>query len=174
MDNFALLETAAPLKTQAATRALKTSVALLCVLSLAAACSKPAREPRPEILGVRLGMSRDEARARLNGIGRLEKEERKQQEVWRLDGDASYSHLIVAYDKGYAAVRFVTAVADERGSRVRYDEVIDAARAREDRTPATRTYTQEVPAREGRPAFVAKAIGSDPESLKYYSIERSD
>jgi hypothetical protein len=119
-------------------------------------------------------MSRDEARARLESIGQLEKEERRQQEVWRLNNDASYSHLIVAYDKGYTAVRYVTAVANEQGRRVRYSDVIDRARAREDVTPATRAYTQEVPARDGRPGFVIKAIGSDPESLKYYSVERID
>ena len=154
--------------------ALKKAATLCCLLLFAAACSRASREPRPEILGVRLGMNRDEARARLQSIGRLEKEERRQQEVWRLDNDASYSHLIVAYDKGYAAVRYVTAVAGEQGRRVRYAEVIERGRAREDVTPATRTYTQEVAARDGRPAFVAKAIGSDAESLKYYSVEKID
>ena len=162
------------LKTVVAPCALKKIFTLGCLLLFAAACSKAAREPQPEILGVRLGMSRDEARARLQSIGQFEKEERRQQEVWRLNNDASYSHLIVAYDKGYTAVRYVTAVASEQGRRVRYSDVIDAARAREDVTPATRTYTQEVPARDGRPAFVVKAIGSDPESLKYHSVEKID
>lgn len=153
---------------------LKQVVTFCCLLLSVAACSKARSEPQPEILGVRLGMSRDEARARLESIGQLEKEERRQQQVWRLNGDASYSHLIVAFDKGYTAVRFVTAVASEQGRRVRYADVIDRDRAREDVTPATRTYTQEVPARDGRPGFVVKAIGSDPESLKYYSVERID
>ena len=161
-------------KKVAAPRTLKKAAALCCLLLSVAACSKAAREPRPEILGVRLGMSRDEARARLQGIGQLEKEERRQQEVWRLNGDASYSHLIVAYDKGYTAVRYVTAVANEQGRRVRYSDVIDRDRAREDVTPASRAYTQEVPARDGRPGFIVKAIGSDPESLKYYSVEKVD
>ena len=65
-------------------------------------------------------------------------------------------------------------MADERGSRVRYADVIDTGRARAETTPASRTYTQEVPARDGRPAFVAKAIGSDPENLQYYSVEKVD
>lgn len=178
MKNIVALKTVAleplTLGAVASRRALAKVVALCCLLLSVAACAESSREPQPEILGVRLGMSRDEARARLQGIGQLEKEERRQQEVWRLNGDASYSHLIVAYDKGYTAVRFVTAVASEQGRRVRYADVIDAARARADVTPATRTYTQQVPARDGRPAFVAKAIGSDPESLKYYSVEKID
>ena len=153
---------------------MKRAVTLACLILLAAACSSPSREPEPEILGVRLGMSRDEARARLESIGQLEKEERRQQQVWRLNGDARYTHLIVAFDKGYTAVRYVTAVANEQGSRVRYGDVIDTRRARAETTPASHTYTQEVAARDGRPAFVAKAIGSDPETLKYYSVEKVD
>jgi len=149
-------------------------VGLCCLILLAVACQSSPREPEPEILGVRLGMSRDEARARLESIGQLEKEERRQQQVWRLNGDPRYTHLIVAFDKGYTAVRYVTAVANEQGSRVRYSDVLDTRRARAETTPATRTYTQEVAARDGRPAFVAKAIGSDPETLKYYSVEKID
>ena len=84
---------------------MKGVVTLCCLmLSLGAACSPP-RETEPEILGVRLGMGREEARARLESIGQLEKEERRQQEVWRFDGDARYTRLIVAFDKGYTAVR---------------------------------------------------------------------
>lgn len=146
----------------------------LCFLLLLSAACASTREPQPEIVGVRLGMSRDEARARLQSIGQLEKEERRQQEVWRLAADPNYTHLIVAFNKDYTAVRYVTAVANEQGRRVRYADVIDTSRARADVTPATRTYTQEIPARDRQPAFVVKAIGSDPDTLKYYSIERVD
>lgn len=152
---------------------MRTVFALCCLLLLAASCSAPAG-PKPEILGVRLGMSREEAHARLQGIGSLEKEERRQQEVWRLKDDPSYSHLMVAYDKGYTAVRYVTAVANEQGRRVPYAEVIDLGGARLESTQASRAYTQEFPEREGRPGFVARAIGTDPTYLKYYSVERAD
>ena len=144
-----------------------------CLLLLAAACAT-AVEPKPEILGVRLGMCREEAHARLRVIGKLEKEERRQQEVWRLTGDPNYSHLMVAYNKGYTSVRYVTAVANEQGSRLRYEELIDPARARLESTQATRNYTQETPARAAQPGFVAKVIGTDPTYLKYYSVELID
>lgn len=152
---------------------MRIVVAICCLLLLAAACAT-AVEPKPEILGVRLGMSREEAHARLQAIGKFEKEERKQQEVWRLAGDPNYSHLIVAYNKGYTSVRYVTAVANEGGSRLRYADVIDPNRARLESTQATRTYTLETPARDARPAFVAKVIGDDPTYLKYYSVELSE
>lgn len=151
----------------------KTVVTICTLLLLAAGCSRKA-EPQPEILGVRLGMSREEAHARLRELGSLEKEERRQQEVWRLEGDPRYSHLMVAYNKGYTSVRYITAVANEQGRRVPYADVVSLERARLETTPASRTYTQEFPARDGRPGFVAKAIGADPTYLKYYSVKRAD
>jgi hypothetical protein len=151
---------------------MKIFFAVCCLLMLAAACST-ASEPKPEILGVRLGMSREEAHARLRDIGKLEKEERRQQEVWRLDGDPSYSHLMVAYDREHASVRYVTAVANEQGRRVPYADVVSLDGARVDSTQASRTYTQEIPERADRPGFVARAIGTDPTYLKYYSVKRS-
>jgi hypothetical protein len=152
---------------------MKIVVTLCCLLMLAAACSTSS-EPEPGILGVRLGMGREEAHARLQKIGRLEKEERRQQEVWRLDGDPSYTHLMVAFDKEHASVRYVTAVANEHGRRVSYAEVMSLDGARLDSTAASRIYVREFPERDGRPGFIAKAIGADPTYLKYYSVERSD
>jgi hypothetical protein len=148
-------------------------VTICCLLLLATACAT-AVEPQPEILGVRLGMNREEAHARLQDIGKLEKEERRQQEVWRLTGDPNYSHLMVAYNKGYTSVRYVTAVANEQGRRVRYTDVIDPGRARPESTQASRSYTLETPARAGQPGFVAKVIGNDPTYLKYYSVELAE
>jgi hypothetical protein len=152
---------------------MKIAVAICCLLLLAPACATSV-EPEPEIVGIRLGMSREEAHARLQSIGQLEKEERRQQEVWRLTNDPTYTHLMVAYNKDYTSVRYVTAVANEQGRRVRYADVVDLAKAREEVTPASRSYTQEVPASAGRPGFVARAIGTDPTHLKYYSVERAD
>lgn len=152
---------------------MKIVVVVCCLLLLAAACAKTAG-PKPEILGVRLGMSREEAHARLQAVGKLEKEERRQQEVWRLNNDPSYSHLMVAYNRDYTSVRYVTAVANEQGRRVAYAEVIDPGSARLESAQSSRTYWQELPERFGRPAFVAKAIGTDPTYLKYYSVVRSD
>ncbi len=152
---------------------MKIVVTICCLLLLASACSR-GTEPKPEILGIRLGMTREEAHARLKNIGQLEKEERRQQEVWRLTSDPGYSHLMVAYNKEYTSVRYITAVANEQGSRIRYADVVNLGSARLDSTQASRTYTQEVAARDGQPGFVTKAIGSDPTYLKFYSVERTD
>jgi hypothetical protein len=147
--------------------------AICCLLLLASACATKV-EPKPEILGVRLGMTREEAHARLKNIGQFEKEERRQQEVWRLTSDPGYSHLMVAYNKEYTSVRYVTAVANEQGRRIRYADVIDLGSARSQSTQASHTYTQDIAARADQPAFVTKAIGNDPTYLKYFSVERAD
>jgi hypothetical protein len=152
---------------------MKTVVTVCCLLLLATACATSA-EPRPEILGVRLGMSREEAHARLKDLGKLEKEERRQQEVWSLTNDPGYSHLMVAYNKDYTSVRYVTAVANEQGRRIRYADVIDLADARMESTPVNRTYTQRIPAGADRPGFIVKVIGDDATYLKYYSVELAD
>jgi hypothetical protein len=143
---------------------------LCCLTLLLLSCAKDAA-PKPEILGVRLGMSRDEAHGALEKRGQLEKEERKQQEVWALENDESYSHLILAYNKEYTAVRFVTAVAKDGGRRIRYGDVIDVQKAKLQETPNSHTYILEAPAKDGRPGYLTRAIGSDPTYLKYYSIE---
>ena len=52
-----------------------------------------AKEQQPEIMGLALGMSRQEAHDRLKSRGKLEKEERKRQEVWTV-ADARVSHLL--------------------------------------------------------------------------------
>jgi hypothetical protein len=155
---------------------MKIAITICCLLLLAPACATTTTvvEPKPEILGVRLGMTREEAHARLRNIGQLEKEERRQQEVWRLTGDPGYTHLMVAFNKEYTAVRYITAVANEQGSRIRYADVINVGKARLESTQATHTYTQDVAARSTQPGFVTKAIGTDPTYLKYYSIERAE
>ena len=147
--------------------------ALCCAMLLLGSCDGAAA-PGPQIFGVSLGMSREEAHERLKQLGSLEREERKQQEVWALRDDESYSHLILAYNKEYTSVRFLTAVAKDGGRPVRYADVLDVKKARLATAENNHTYTLEVPAEDGRPGYVVKAIGSHPDYLKYYSVERAD
>ena len=153
---------------------MRLAITILCLLIITASCSQAgAPRPAPEILGVRLGAGRDETTRRLGEIGRLEKEERKQQEVWALHDHPSYSHLIVSYDKEYKGVRFVTAVAKEGGRPVRYGEVLDTGKAQREQAGQNVTYTLTVQAQDGQPGYVVKAIG-DSANLKYYSVEKLD
>ena len=151
---------------------MRLTVTVLCLLLIAPACSRT-RDARtmPEILGIRLGATKGEAHSRLEELGRLEREERKQQEVWALNNDPSYSHLIISYDREHKGVRFVTAVAKEDGRRVRYSDVVDTAKASRAAAGSNVTYTVDNPGEGEGPAYVVRAIGSDPQFLKYYSIK---
>lgn len=123
---------------------------------------------------MRLGMSREAVRARLGRIGRLEKEERKQQEIWSLERDPRFSHLMIGYNKTYTEVRYVTATAREDGRRVRYSDVLDLRRARAAGGANNNKYTLRVGARRGQPAYVVVARGADAAYLAYLSVEKID
>lgn len=151
---------------------MRLTVTILCLLIMAPACSSPGdARTAPEILGIRLGATKGEAHSRLEELGRLEREERKQQEVWALRDHPSYSHLIVSYDKERMEVRFVTAVAKGNGQPVRYSDVVDTAKASRAAAGSNITYTVDNPGEGGGPGYVVRAIGTDPQFLKYYSIK---
>jgi len=153
---------------------MKVLVAFCCMVSLLLGCnietSNKTAEPLPEIMGVRLGASKEEALPQLQKIATLDKQERKQQEVWILTGDQPYSHLIISYDKEYTSMRFINALAKEK--RVRYKDVMDINTAKLTTSGPNYTYELEVPEKNNQPAYVVKAIGTDPEYLQYYAIEK--
>jgi hypothetical protein len=117
-------------------------------------------------------MSREAALARLKAIGRLEKEERKRQEVWAVN-DARVSHLLVGYDTEYR-VRYVTAIARAGGPRIRYQDVVDVKHAQKSNNQGNYKFTLEVDARRDRFAYVTIAHGRDPQYLESYSVKRID
>jgi hypothetical protein len=124
-----------------------------------------------EILGLRVGMSKEEALNRLQEIGSKERDERKQQEIWNLTNDKHYSYIIIAFDKDNTKVRFITAKAREGGKRVRYRDVIDIKKARQEGVTNNYKYVLEVPARSKELGYKVVARGRDKEYLTYFSIE---
>jgi hypothetical protein len=155
-------------KKQAPVRILSLSL-LLAVNGLAVAA--PAKL-RPEIMGVSLDMSRAEAQAHLQAIGKLQKEDRKRQEVWALN-DPRVSHLLVGYDADYR-VRYVTAIARADGPRIRYQEIADVKNARRLTSQGNYRFTWEVAARSGHSGYFVIAHGRDPEYLETYSVKKLD
>ena len=149
-----------------------TRLVTIGVLLVAVAFATAEGKTRPEIMGVSLSMSREAALARLKAIGRLEKEERKRQEVWAVN-DARVSHLLVGYDTEYR-VRYVTAIARAAGPRIRYEDVVDLKHAERSNNQGNYKFTLEVDARRGRFAYVTIAHGRDPLYLDSYSVKRLD
>jgi len=147
-----------------------TSISLLLVIGILVSAA-PAR-PRPEIMGISLEMSRDDARALLKSIGSLEKEDRKRQEVWAVK-DPRISHLLVGYDADYR-VRYVTAIARTDGPKIRYQEVADLKSARRAVVQGNHKFTWEIEGRRGHEAFILIARGHDPQYLDSYSVKKAD
>jgi hypothetical protein len=144
----------------------RVSIGALCgLLHLACATTTPSRTAPSDILGVRLNMPRAEVRTVLGQRGKLEREERKRQEVWSID-DARFSGVIVGYDTDWN-VRFVTAVAKPDGQPVRYADVLDVPRAELRTAGQTHTYTWPI----GKPDYYVIAIGG-PERLEYFSLKK--
>jgi hypothetical protein len=147
-----------------------TSISLLLLMSVLA--SAAFARPRPEIMGISLEMSRDDARARLKSIGSLEKEDRKRQEVWAVK-DPRISHLLVGYDADYR-VRYVTAIARADGPGIRYQEIADLKSAKSSHTTGNHKFTWEIESRRGKESFILIARGHDPQYLDSYSVKKAD
>lgn len=142
-------------------KTLALTAALLFSFAAAAADAPPVSD----ILGVRLGMSREEVRSGLADVARLEREERRRHEIWTIHDDPRFASLIIGYTKEWN-VRFVTAVAKPEGTAVRYGEVLDLAAAKLRTAGTTRTYTWVT----GTPPYSIIAIGG-PSRLDYLSLE---
>src|ERR1043165_4469865 len=129
------------------TRQIKRIFGVCLLLALAASAGVAQAKVRPEIMGVALEMSREAALARLKSIGRLEKEDRRRQEVWAIK-DPRISHLLVGYDADYR-VRYVTAIARTDAPRIRYEEIADLKSARRAVVQGNHKFTWEIEGRRG-------------------------
>jgi hypothetical protein len=126
------------------------------------------------VLGLRIGMSRNDVHRRLKRIGILEREERGRQEVWKLGRESRFAFMLVGFDADFR-VRYVTAIAGEGGRRMRYSELgpIKDARA-ENANGAYTRYTWEIKPDKKRAGYFLIAEGRDPEYLKSFSIKRQN
>ncbi len=151
---------------------LKNLLTLLLLCLIVFGCSNsPKTQSASDILGIRIGMSKEDTIKRLNDIGKIDHEEKKQQEIWALNNDPHYSHLIVAFDKEKQILRFVTAKARENGTRVRYSDVMDISKTKLTTSPNNYKYIQEVQANESTPGYTRIASGTDANYLTYFSLK---
>lgn len=149
----------------------------LCFLLLvfAAGLGAAAASPRRDLVGLRVGMTKEAARRHLHKIGTLQREERKRQEVWELR-DEYFSHVIVGFDQ-QARVRFVTAVAREgAGRRMRYGDVASLETARQEGDVSINNYhfVWELARRGREPRCLVEARGRDPQFLSTYTIKKAE
>ena len=154
---------------------MRKLIALCFISSLLAVCPGAAAGQRRDVVGLRLGMTKEAARRQLQKIGTLQREERKRQEVWEVRDDY-FSHVVVGFDQ-QARVRFVTAVAREGGARrMRYSDVasLKAARQEGDASINNYNYVWELARRGKEPRVLVVARGRDPEYLSTYTIKKAE
>jgi hypothetical protein len=146
-------------------RAVLPAYLLFSVAPLAAA-----RQPAPQILGLRLGMPYDQAHSRLNDIAQFKSEDEGQQ-VWTLTHDQRYQYVIIGFDRD-RQVRYVTALVRPNGKPVTYADVGNLVHATRTGGLGNLRYTWRVRDKGGRLEYLVIAKGKDQLHLDRYAIKR--
>jgi len=147
-----------------------TRTALLAFLVLCLTASAAGKQPAPEILGLRLGMSYSQAHARLSELGKFKSEDEGQQ-VWTLSHDKRYQYLIIGFDRD-RNVRYVTVLVRPDGQPVNYADVGNLADAARSGGQGNVRYTWKANDKKGHFEYVAIAKGKDPRHLNRYAVKR--
>ena len=152
---------------------LKNSVLpLFILLCLVAPCIAAPQDLRSDVLGIRLGMKNTVVYEQLNKIGRKERDERKRQEVWILNNDPHFSHIIFGFDTDMK-ISYVTAIArkDKDTQRVRFTEIGNLKQVKEKRTlPNNYQYIWNITSRPAEPKGIVVVRGTDAQYLATWSI----
>ncbi|HTA56829.1 MAG TPA: hypothetical protein VK805_01640 [Candidatus Baltobacteraceae bacterium] len=139
---------------------------LLCGVAPFAA----ARQPAPQILGLRLGMSYAQAHSRLTEIAQFKSEDEGQQ-VWTLTHDQRYQYAIIGFDRD-RYVRYVTVLARPDGKPVSYADVGDIANATRSGGPGNLRYTWKLTDKSSRFEYLVIAKGKDQHYLDRFAVKR--
>jgi hypothetical protein len=144
--------------------------AFLAFLVLSLTALAVGKQPAPQILGLRLGMSYTQAYARLSEIGQFKSEDEGQQ-VWTLRYDKHYQYLIIGFDRD-RNVRYVTVLARPDGQPVNYADVGNLADATRSGGEGNLRYTWKANDKKGRFEYLAIAKGKDYRYLNRYAVKR--
>ena len=129
------------------------------------------RSPQDNVLGIRIGMGRDEVHRRLQKLGTLEREVRGRQEVWNLTREPRFASLMVGFDTGFQ-VRYVTAISRE-GQKMPYGDIGPVKDAFAERAGGAYTrYIWEIKPDKKRSGYFLIAEGRDSEYLQSFSIKK--
>jgi hypothetical protein len=146
------------------------TTAFLTLLLYSLSAFAIAKQPPPEILGLRLGMSYTQAHGRLNQLGKFKSEDEGQQ-VWTLSHDKHYEYVIVGFDRD-RNVRYVTILVRPGGQPVNYADVGSLADATRSGGAGNLRYTWKGDDKKGHFEYLAIAKGKDPRYLNRYAVKR--
>lgn len=145
---------------------------VLLVLSLIQCATKSALVTSlpDNILGIKIGMPKEDAEKHLREIGKFSRDETKRQQVWLLRDDPHFGSVGIGYDKENR-VQYVTAIAKPKDSNsMRFTEVSDIKTAKEEIVGTNHRYTWEVPARDGKAPYTIIAQGTNPDYLSLLTL----
>lgn len=149
---------------------MKKALIMMLFAALMPAWAK-SREPKPEILGIRLGMNQAEAHSRLTKLGQFKSED-EGQEVWTLWRDKRYQYLIVGFDRD-RRVRYVTALALPGGQPVDYKSIGDPASAEYCGTAGNVRYIWKPKSHPQDLEYIVIVRGRESNRLTVYSVKRA-
>lgn len=140
---------------------------------LSACAAKTASELPKEILGIPIGMSREDAERRLEEIAAFESDHQKFGQLWKLKNDPHFSSIAVAYDKD-DRVRFVTAFVEKAAAKekIRFADVGDLTKAKAEILEAHHRYIWEVDG-DGS-AYVVNIYGDNPDFVTTFSLAKKN
>jgi hypothetical protein len=145
-------------------------VALLAVSPCARKFQTHSQLPQ-DIFGISVGMIKEEAENRLKEIAVFEGDERKRQQIWRLNNDPQFSKVAIGYDLD-RRVRYVTVFVDVATAkkRIRFTDVGDISKAKAEIVAPHYRYIWDAPSINGKPDYFVTIYGDNPEYVTTYSL----
>ncbi len=151
---------------------LSIFIVLLLVTTQCANKSAPTSGLPDNILGIKLGMSKENAETRLKEIGKFSRDEEKNQQIWSLNNNPHFGYVAVGFDTENQ-VRYVAAFAKPKGGTLmRFDEVGDLKAAKEEVTGEFHRYTWEVPAEHENFSYSVIAQGNNSDYLSMFTLAK--
>ena len=124
------------------------------------------------ILGIELGMNKEDAENRLKEIGKFSRQEEKRQELWSLKDNSHFGYIALGYDRENQ-VRYVAAIANPKGGKLmRFDEIGDLSKAKKEVVGQFHRYVWEVPAKNETSQYSVTVYGQDKEFLSNFIIAK--
>jgi hypothetical protein len=149
----------------------KLGLIVLLALSLISCAVKSANRLPDNILGISIGMNRADVQNHLKEIAEFERDDRKQQQIWRLKTDPCYSHVALGFDKN-GQVRYITVFADKSKERTRFSDIGDLSAAKKEILEPHRKFIWEIGATGENPAYFVEAYGNEQDFLTSYSLSK--
>ena len=148
------------------------AIALLMTIQCATK-SAPATDLPKDILGISVGMSKDDAQKHLQEIAKFERSEDKEQQVWRLKENSRFVLLSVGYDLENK-VRYVAGITNENGSqKLRYNDVGDLSKSQQNVSQGNYKYIWDVPESSNSPAYQVISHGNKPDYSMILTLIKS-